>query len=242
MMQKRILATFIAAGLLLVGLTEPNLFAEEVQPQRYHQAINTIQKELKPGSLIFHRGKCLSVKIATQSPFTHVAIVMPEPNGTEWSVYDSARKHGVRKSELSEYLKESSPDLLSFLHPEKDLSSQQCEKLRNALDEQLGRPYSVTQHITGKRAKGIHCSEYVTDALIAVDLLRANKPPRVSPASLLKGIVQAKIYDPGVVLKVTLPACEDDQAPGWCRRIWEKTKTCVKRSCQKVKQLAFCSD
>jgi len=242
-MLHRLFAVIVAFSFLLNGLCGSDIFAETILTQPHHQAMKTVESELKPGSLIFHRGKCLSVKLYTRSPFTHVAIVVPERKGPGWIVYDSARKHGVRKSRLSDYLEESSPDAISFLHPCNDLNPNQSEQLRNSLDEQLGRHYSVKQHLTGNRAKGIHCSEYVTDALIAIDLLRANKPPRVSPASLLEGILQANIYHPGTILKVALPIAPVPQkTESWCSRVWNDTKTCTSNCYSKMRQLIPCRD
>ena len=241
-MVHRLFAFIVAIVFLSNGVCSSSLFAEAILTQSHHQAIKTVERELKAGSLIFHRGKCLSVKIYTRSPFTHVAIVVPEQKGPGWTVYDSARKHGVRKSKLSDYLEESSPDAISFLHPCNDLTPKQSEQLRNALDEQLGRPYSVKQHLTGNRAKGIHCSEYVTDALIAIDLLRTNKPPRVSPASLLEGILQANVYNPGTILKVTLPVTPTAKKESWCSRVWNDTKTCTSNCYGKMRRLVLCRE
>ncbi len=241
-MIQRISTIFVAISFLLNGLCGSNIFAEAILTQPHHQAVETAGSELKAGSLIFHRGKCLSVKLYTRSPFTHVAIVVPERKGPGWIVYDSARKHGVRKSKLSDYLEESSPDAISFLHPCNNLNPNQSEQLRNALDEQLGRSYSIKQHLTGNRAKGIHCSEYVTDALIAIDLLRANKPPRVSPASLFEGILQANVYRSGTILKVALPIAPVPKTESWCSRVWNDTKTCTSHCYSKMRQLIPCRD
>ncbi len=247
-MAQRLFLIFATIFFLVNGTCQSVHGAETVLAQPQQQALETVKNSLKPGSLIFHRGKCLTVKLYTWSPFTHVAIAMPKPGTSEWTVYDSARRHGVRKSELGDYLLESSPDALFLLHPRYELNASQQGKLRKALEEQLGRPYSVKQHLTGTRARGVHCSEYVTDALIAIDLLRAHKPPRVSPASLLEGIVQESVYQPDLTLKVNLPDSSASKTETWCRqiwndaqagsrRIWDETKTCTGHCYRKMKRL-----
>ncbi len=237
MMVHRLLLIIATIFFLVSGASQAVHGAETVIAQPRQQALETVMESLRPGSLIFHRGKCLTVRLYTWSPFTHVAIVMPKPGTSEWIVYDSARRHGVRKSELGDYLLESSPDALFLLHPRHQLDASQQEKLRKALEEQLGRPYSVKQHLTGTRARGVHCSEYVTDALIAIDFLHAHKPPRVSPASLLEGIVQERVYQPDLTLKVNLPVSPASKTETWCRQIWDKTKTCTGRCYRKMKRL-----
>ena len=236
-MVHRLFLIFATIFFLSSEVCRSTLGAESVIAQPQQQALETVQESLKPGSLIFHRGKCLTVKLYTWSPFTHVAIAMPKPGSSGWIVYDSARRHGVRKSELGDYLLESSPDALFLLHPRHELKASQQEKLRKALEEQLGRPYSVKQHLTGTRARGVHCSEYVTDALMAIDLLHAHKPPRVSPASLLEGIVQESVYRPDLTLKVELPVSPASKTETWCRQIWDETRTCTGRCYRKMKRL-----
>ncbi len=238
-MTKKILAIIVAVILLQNGIFHSLVYAESINTEPHREAVKTARTELKPGSLIMHRGNCLSVRIYTRSAYTHVAIVMPVQKGEGWVVYDSARKHGVRKSNLSDYLEESSPDKITFLHPCQNLNKRQCEQLRENLEKELGRPYAVKHHLTGKKSKGVHCSEYVTEALIAIDLLRARQPSRVSPASLLEGILQYNVYKAGTILKVATPDVASSENTGWCSRLWSDTKTCTNNCYRKVGRLVF---
>ena len=205
------------------------------------QVVEATQCELKPGSLIIHRGDCLTVKLYTQSPYTHVAIVMPDES-QGWVVYDSANGHGVRKSKLNDYLKEPGSGTIELYHLSMDLSQSQCDHLSQALSEELGRPYAVKHYVTGKKARGVHCSEYVTDALISIDLLRAKRPVRVTPASLLQGILEAEIYQAGAAMKVTKQSEVAKKGDGWCHQLWIDTKVCTKSCYKKMGKLFLCQE
>ncbi len=110
------------------------------------------------------------------------------------------------------------------------LSPENARKFEEHLESQLGRPYAISHHLTGSRADGLHCSEYATDALIAAGLLHAKQPSRVSPATLVAGILKDDLVcarQPTLQLIPDPPpaTCIPDN---WCTHIWFDTKQCTR--------------
>jgi hypothetical protein len=226
-----------------------------------------IASQSQNGTLIFSRGDCLAVRAYTASPYTHVAMVLFEngepqrvedrhngdpPIDREPSsapqrnhpavpvVYDSMNGAGVRKLPLAEYLETQAPDEVHLYHPDRPLTEEEAERIAVWLDSQLGRPYAVKHHLTGRRARGMHCSEYVTDALMEIGWLTAEQPAKVSPASLLTGIVETGIYEPGGTL--VLPDVREPvpEPEGRCSRLWLATKQCTLSSCRQLSRWFLC--
>jgi len=215
--------------------------AEEVGPAAfvsYEQTAAELAPRLETGSLLFNRGDCLAIRIYTASPYTHVAVVIIE-NG-EPVVYDSMNGVGVRRQSLLDYLVSQSPDALHVFHPQRPLTAEQGRALAEYLESQLGRPYAVKHHLTGRRAKGMHCSEYVTDALMSIELLHANRPPKVSPASLVTGITDGHVYNSGRTLDLTPPKAPEPDGMNRCQELWFDTKICFGACCDKLSGWFLC--
>ena len=224
---------FIILAALLTGSPAPA--ASNVTPQ---QALTAIADEAQTGSLIVSKGDCLAVKIFSGSSYTHIAAVV-EHDG-EMLVYDSTGGAGVRKQSLGDYLTVQNDQTLHFFHPRNPLSPSRARRFQEHLESQLGRPYAIHHHLTGNRTAGLHCSEYVTDALIAADLLRAKQPPRVSPASLVVGILKAELYEPGAVVHLIRAPLEPPACANWCSRLWFDTKVCTRTCFSKLRGWFFC--
>ncbi|MGE4000385.1 MAG: YiiX/YebB-like N1pC/P60 family cysteine hydrolase, partial [Planctomycetaceae bacterium] len=169
----------------------------------YERCAMELAPRLVTGSLLFNAGDCLAIRVYTASPYTHVAVVVIEEDRPV--VYDSMNGAGVRRQPLVDYLRSQSPDRLHVFHPQRPLTPEQSRGLRDYLDSQLGRPYAVQHHLTGKRCEGVHCAEYVTDALMSIGLLHADRPAKVSPASLVTGITAAGIYTAEETIDLTPP-------------------------------------
>ena len=107
------------------------------------------------------------------------------------------------------------------------------------LDSQLGRRYGIKHHLTGKRADGVHCAEYVVDSLIACELMQAQQPWRVSPASLVEGIVESDLYTQSLTLALKTPSVPRPAGQGRCREMWSDTKDCT-RNCYLWLRGAIC--
>lgn len=201
------------------------------------QAAELLTAELPSGSLIFSQGDCLAVKVFTASRYTHVGAVVERAG--HFYVFDSTGGAGVRELPLDEYLASQGKATVSVYHPETPLSAAQRESFEEHLVSQVGRPYSIRHHLTGNRADGLHCAEYVTDALIAGDVLKAERPARVSPASLRQGIERSGLYTHVVTLQLEPETNRPPEDAGWCGRLWFDTKVCS-RTCYRKLSGWFC--
>ena len=203
------------------------------------QAASAIASTLQTGSLLFSSGDCLAVRIYTASPYTHVATVVVTDSGERW-VYDTTNGVGVRRLPLADYLAMQAPAVIHVHHPTRSLSAEQRRAYVTYLDSQLGRPYAVQHHLTGQRRDGLHCSEYVTDALMAIELLHARQPARVSPASLQTGITQHDVYTAGESIRLQRPAPPPPQGETACEQIWLDTKSCCRDCCRQLRGWFCC--
>jgi hypothetical protein len=224
-----------SAILALLIATSPAELPEETR----QKAICEIVESSQTGSLLFSQGDCLAVKAYTNSPYTHVATIIYDDHGTP-IVYDSMNGPGVRKMTLKDYIAEQAPDEVQLFHPKRPFTKKEGACYRDHLESQLGRPYAVQHHITGKRAKGIHCSEYVTDALVEIDWLKVNRASRVSPASLVEGITTHAIYSTGRTIELPVIIEPIPEPVGRCARLWLETKTCTVACCEKMSGWIFC--
>jgi hypothetical protein len=224
--------SWILVAAVLTG--GPELAVVRVTPQ---EAYYRLADDVETGMLIVCQGDCLAIKIYSASPYTHVAaVVVSEP---ETFVYDSTCGAGVRKQSLRDFVRSQSDHTLHVFRPRRPFGPQRAARFEQYLESQLGRPYAIHHHLTGERAAGLHCSEYVTDALISAELLRAKQPPRVSPASLVEGIVKADLYDEVATLDLVLKPAPRPESLSWCARMWFDTKECT-RACYCKLQGWFC--
>lgn len=192
-----------------------------------------LRSEMPTGTLLLGQGDCLAVRIFTRSSFTHVATVVRQ--GTKSWVYDSMNGVGVRKMLLADYLNDQRETIINVIVPKKAWSKRKREAFVDHLESQLGRPYGIKHHLTGKRAQGIHCSEYMTDALMEADVITAKKPSRVSPGSLVEGVIFGRLYEPRCVASIKIqPVVDEQPTGGWFRRTWIGTKRCTLGCCRKM--------
>lgn len=220
----------LAAALLAAPASEP------IEKLPVKQAVAEIDT-LPTGTLIFSKGDCLAVRVYTQSRYTHVAAVVVEQGGVV-EVYDSANGNGVRRRTLDEYLASQSPGEIQILRPRTEFTEKQREQFRAHLEQQLGRPYSVKHHLNGNRVEGLHCAEYATEALMQAGIMQAKNPARVSPASLLEGVMKKKTYVRARTVCLTEP--EPPKADGWCGQAWLDTKQCSRRCYLKMRGWFCC--
>ncbi len=199
-----------------------------------------IRAQAQTGSLLFSQGDCLAVKVFTGSPLTHVGMIIVE-NG-EPVVYDAMNGTGVRKTPLDEYLHFLVPSKVQVLHPMSNLSEPDRTALVDHLDSQLGRPYRIHHHATGKRCDGVHCAEYMTDALIAANVLTANEPSRVSPGSLYVGVIDGRLYRPGgeYSFREAKPPIPSNETR--CQRYWRQTGECCSGCCNQLSRWFLCRE
>ena len=212
--------------------SDPNI------PAPSESVIAELRQDLQTGSLIFSSGDCLAVKIFTRSAYTHVGGVVIKDG--EAIVYDSMNGTGVRKTPFAEYVRQQTPSTIQIVHPTTPFTGAKAASYEQYLDGQLGRKYAVKHHLTGHRGDGLHCSEYLTDALMAAETISAKQPARVSPSSLLEGVLIANLYreGPRVELKITDPASSSDQP--WYQRCWNKTASCCTKGATQMRRWVLC--
>jgi len=218
--------------------------AEAARPQMtsnfktFDQLADSLSTQVQTGTLLFSKGDCLAVRIYTQSAYTHVAMIVMR-NG-EPLVYDSMNGVGTRCLTLKNYLNTQRPATIHIFQPKTAFSEEMTAEYERLLDQKLGTPYSIRHHLTGNRAQGIHCAEYAIDALSACHLMKAKSPPKVSPASLVKGIVQSDRYIPSVTFKLQPPPLVAEKPRNWCHQIWIDTKNCTSACCIKLRGWVLC--
>jgi len=212
---------------------------EPVADATVNDAITIISREAETGTLLFSKGDCLAVRIFTKSPFTHVATIVREED--QITVYDSMNGVGVRKQSLRDYLKNRGGDVLHIYHPSQAFDVQKSNKFKQHLEQKIGTPYAVRHHLSGKRGQGVHCAEYMTDALQACNILKAKNPANVSPGSLFRGVTMYNIYQTGQIIALTSAApAEDEKGNNRCHQWWIDTKVCTWKCCHKLKGWFFC--
>jgi hypothetical protein len=201
-------------------------------------AAERIAAQVQAGSLLFSEGDCLAIKVYAGGPYTHVAVAVIE-NGTP-VIYDSMNGCGVRKQPLADYLVTQAPDSVTLFHPRTPLTQEQATQLRSVLDSRLGTPYAVMHHLSGQRSDdGVHCSEYATDSLMAIGLVHAEQPPKVSPSSLADGIVLHEVYTQGETIALFVPIPEE-VGDSWCEQLWIDTKLCCSNCCRQMSAWFLC--
>lgn len=209
----------------------------EPQNLEFGKAVEAVQAELRPGSLIFSRGDCLAVKVFTISPYTHVGTALDRDGHFE--VYDSNPGAGTRKLPLPEFVAAQGDAPLYIFQPVRPWSDEERKRITAHLEQEVGRPYAIMHHVTGNPCEGLHCAEYATQALMAGDLLTAQRPARVSPASLREGILRDDLYHHVATIQVRPERPRPPEGAGWCGRMWFSTKECT-GSCYRQMRGWFC--
>ncbi len=172
------------------------------------------------GSLLFLENSNQFVELYTGSETTHVAVVLHEQE-QPW-VYE-ATPGEVRKltfaayrTELGELNKrrgEKRKIRAVLVEPNKPYSAEQITAMRELLESQIGRRYSIKGHVHG-HSDGIHCAELASRALCAASVLKIERCQAESPASLLAKVKpQAQPF-------TTLAIDEPGERPSWAARRW----------------------
>jgi hypothetical protein len=197
-----------------------------------------LDKRVQTGTLLVSKGDCVAIKVFTCSRYTHVGAVV-RYKGKPY-VYESANGHGARWQSLEDYLDSESPNTFYVLNPKRRFSPKRAKLFQKHLDSELGRRYAIKHHVTGTRSDGVHCSEYVTDAMIACRLLTAERPSRVTPASLAKGVLDSGLYEADCAIALKEEEASESVGSNRCEQMWIDTKICTRNFCIKVRRLFAC--
>lgn len=202
-------------------------------------ATGLLASQVQTGTLLVSEGDCLAVQAFTQSPYTHVGAVVIR-DGRPF-VYDACKSTGVRCLTLANYLKSQIDTEVHVLQPRRKLPESGAGEFVRRLDSQLGRPYSVRHHLTGESVDGVHCAEYVSDALACCRMLKVRNAANVSPASLVQGVTQSGIYSPLQTVRVVRREIPEPRAASWYGRVWQDTKSCT-ANCYRQSRAWFVCD
>ncbi len=209
----------------LAGAT-PDASAAPTDVRSVQEAARILASQVQTGTLLVSEGDCLAVQAYTRSPFTHVGAVVMR-HGQPF-VYDASKSTGVRCSTLANYLKTQIDHEVHVLQPRTEFSDDGAGDFARRLDSQLGRPYSVRHHLTGESVEGVHCAEYVSDALATCRVIKVRNAANVSPASLVRGITRSKIYEPLRTVRIAeATAALEPTATTWYGRLWQDTRSCT---------------
>ncbi|MFK7779050.1 MAG: YiiX/YebB-like N1pC/P60 family cysteine hydrolase [Gimesia sp.] len=204
----------------------------------FDQLANSLSSRVQTGTLLFSKGDCLAVRIYTQSAYTHVAMIVIR-NG-EPLVYDSMNGVGVRCLPLKKYLNTQRPATIHLFQPTTPFGAAMTSQYERYLDHKLGTPYAIRHHLTGSQANGVHCAEYAIDALSACHLMKVKHSSKVSPASLVTGIVNSNRYTPSITFALKRPPLIAEKPRGWCQQLWVDTKNCTSACCIKLRGWVLC--
>lgn len=193
---------------------------------------------VQTGSLIFSSGDCLAVKIFSRSSYTHVGGVVVKDG--QITVYDSMNGVGVRKTAFAEYLRLQTPSHVYIVNPTTPFSAEQALAFSTHLESQMGRKYAVRHHLIGQRADGLHCSEFMTDALMAAEIIAPKNPPAVSPRCLLETVATDNLYIPGNRVELAIPVEPLPNDLTWYQRAWRNTSSCCTSSSTQVRRWILC--
>lgn len=135
------------------------------------------------GSLLFIENGNRIVQNHTDSSITHVAIILKENNDL-W-VYE-ATPPKVRKIKLDDYFleiqkinshkKERRKMKIWIANPNDPLTAAQKKSMKEYLDKQIGRKYSINSYLDGTPGNGIHCCEITGNAFEAAGLKYSDSP------------------------------------------------------------------
>ncbi|MES2789402.1 MAG: YiiX/YebB-like N1pC/P60 family cysteine hydrolase [Planctomycetota bacterium] len=187
--------------------------------------VQEIASAVQTGSILASQGDCLAIRAYSMSSYTHVAAVVMQ-NGQP-VVYDTMPGTGVRRLPLADYLMSQRPTDVQLFHPKQAFSATQAAAFEKHLQAQIGRPYDVKHFATGRRCQGLHCSEYLTDALIASRHLVATNPARISPSALVTSLTDHDLYLTGTQHNLPEPPAPPvPVSETWYGRAWQDTKVC----------------
>ena len=129
------------------------------------------------GSLVFLEHSNNIVENETGSPITHVGIYV------DGYIYEAVKPR-VRKITVEEFKKKNKKYNIYFKSPVKEFNKQELAKIKDYLEDQVKRKYSVWGYITGHNVKGIHCGELVANALSSSGRYTFKEPWDITPGEL----------------------------------------------------------
>ena len=136
------------------------------------------------GTVLFVENSSFIVESVTDFNTTHVAVIFDD------KVYN-AEPPFVKTYKVGDYLKIIAKEndgkakcKTVFCYPKNPYTKKQIKAMKNYLEGEVGRRYSLTGYVKGIEAEGIHCSQLTTEALMAAGKVKSQRPWRISPGTL----------------------------------------------------------
>jgi hypothetical protein len=180
---------------------------------------------LDDGSLIFLENASSVVEFSTKGKIGHVALVFSDEGGC-W-VYE-ATPGEVRRVLLADYYTElarinrrrddDEQVLVCSLAPTPAYRDGEIAAMREVLDSQLGRRYSIRNYVRTKPGDGIHCAELASTVLNASGRFAFENNAKIHPAALYASIESSPYYGPPA--DISLAPLKKE---AWCARAQRRT-------------------
>lgn len=182
---------------------------------------------LSDGTLLFLENCNSVVEFSTGGKVGHVALAFSDGNET-W-IYEAtpAKVRRVRApeyyAELARLNKRRDADeqvRVWMLRPEIPYTDVERGKMREFLDAQVGRRYSVKNYVKGKPGDGIHCAELASTTLTKSGRYRFEEFHRINPQALYTAVLST--HEPP--REITIP--DSDLTETWCVRAQRRWAEC----------------
>ncbi len=196
-------------------------------------------RPLENGTLLFLENCNSFVEFTTRAKIGHVALAFSD--GQDITIYEATPAQ-VRRAGGDEYFSElarlnerrdyDEQIRVWALRPKQAYSAAEVAKMREYLDGQVGRRYSVRNYVRSQPADGIHCAELASTTLNLTDRYGFEDCHHIHPQALytaMKPLSAAPQELPIPVLEVKDPWCVRAQRRtsewftwcGWsCQEAW----------------------
>ena len=175
---------------------------------------------IENGAILMLQNSNKVVSGFTDSDITHLAIIL-RAEGRTW-VYE-ATPAKVRRVLLKQYYSEISllnrdrqPATRVWLkRPRRAFSDDEEARLRNYLNSQLGRRYSIRGYVRDDAGDGIHCAALTAEAMQRTGRVAFSEPQRENPSTVMLRLREH--YRPSEY--VVIPPAPPSRKP-LCVRVW----------------------
>jgi hypothetical protein len=171
------------------------------------------------GTLVFLESASSVVEYSTRGKIGHVALAFRD-GGQTW-IYE-ATPAKVRRVAAAEYCAElarlnarrdADEKIRAWLlRPKPAYRPEEVARMREFLDAQVGRRYSVENYVKGRPGEGIHCAELASTTLARSGRYAFEQFHRIHPQALYTAALAT--HEPPVELAIALPAVQE----AWCAR------------------------
>jgi len=183
--------------------------------------VHAFSDNLHSGDMLFVQNSHNLVECYTKSSFSHVAVVVKYGDKT-W-VYE-AEPPVVKRYTIEEWLTAmgdyntshpQSPALVTVVTPNRPYSDAEVSKMKEFLETQVGRRYSVRGYLRNVQTNGTHCSEMCAAAIEATGRRDFSAPNRTISPGDLHGLLRVCHHQLGKQYHVVL---RDSEKKSWCER------------------------